>query len=69
MGVTYVSPINFTNMKTYNKPNTKLLSLSIKKSVLEDDMVPAISSAPEVEPIDWNVNQSQFNDAIDDFMK
>ena len=53
-------------MKTYNKPNTKLLSLSIKKSVLEE-VVPAISSEPEVVPI--TVNQSQFNDAIDDFMK
>ena len=67
MGVTYVSPINFTNMKTYNKPNTKLLSLNIKKSVLEDD-VPILETSAK-EPLDVEVNQSQFNDAIDDFMK
>ena len=54
-------------MKTYNKPNAKLLSLNIKKSVLEDD-VPILETSAK-EPIDVEVNQSQFNDAIDDFMK
>ena len=55
-------------MKTYNKPNTKLLSLNIKKSVLEDEHELATSIGVAPDP-DWNANQMQFNDAIDDFMK
>ena len=55
-------------MKTYNKPNTKLLSLNIKKSVLEDD-VPILETSSGDAPEPIPVNQSQFNDAIDDFMK
>jgi len=54
-------------MKTYNKPNAKLLSLNIKKSVLEDDVPILETSSADAPPIP--VNQSQFNDAIDDFMK
>jgi len=54
-------------MKTYNKPNTKLLSLNIKKSVLEDEHEHATSIG--VDPDPWQANQMQFNDAIDDFMK
>lgn len=55
-------------MRTYNKPNTKLLSLNINQPVLEEMPILATSNADEPipEPL---ANQVQFNDAIDDLMK
>ena len=58
-------------MRTYNKPNTKLLSLNIKQSVLmEEPIAPSsIQEVPPTDPLEPSANQVQFNDAIDDLMK
>jgi len=57
-------------MRTYNKPNTKLLSLNINQPVLEEaPIATSIQDVPITEPLEPSANQVQFNDAIDDLMK